>query len=1259
MSTLDSSTLHKLSSTSLFDAEWYLRETGDLRGLSPLCHYLTVGWLEGRDPNPLFHGSWYLAENLDVAERGLNPLLHYIWRGELEGRWPCGIFDPVWYCEEYGVALGEGRALTHYSTIGCKRDLRPNEVFDPLFYRERYTSLREAGIEVPLHYLDVGFSGSEYVSTNFSLRLYREEHFGGDTSIDAAYHYLMAKRRQLKECDDVRSIASEMRIFTNQGPFFEEFAAETLESNSVRAKLVAFYLPQFHAIPENDSWWGKGFTEWRNTQRGVPRFVGHQQPRVPRDLGFYDLSNPNVLPRQIELARHAGLHGFCFYYYHFDGRRLLERPIEQFLSDRTLDFPFCIMWANENWTRRWDGLHDEVLIEQRYLPEHETTLLADWCRHFEDPRYIKVSGRPMLLIYRPGIIPQAAKTIRRWRRRLAQEFGQYPWMLMCQAFSDCDPRAFNLDGAVEFPPHKLAAGLPPINSQLIQLDPQFTGTVLSYEGMIGRSLSEAAPCFPLIKGLCPSWDNDCRRQGAGLTLHGSSPSRYRFWLERLVDHARAHPFQGEPFIFLNAWNEWAEGAHLEPDVYHGAAYLNATARALVAGDALPVKGDALSAVKLEVLLVGHDAHRHGAQLNLLHLGRILKRRFGLNVTWLLLEGGALIKRYREVGPTTIAQPGSAEFSQLLRALKSAGVHYAITNTLVTGGAVPELRHEGFRIVSLVHELPGLASEYNLEKQAKAIAESSHAVVCAAEMVARGFRDFAGQAQGTVHILPQGVYAELPRVPGTRESVRRELGLSAEAKIVLGVGFGDRRKGFDLFLKAARAAAKNDKKVTFVWVGDVLPNLSAEAANTPANYRQVGFTDAVGRYLHAADALFLSSREDPFPAVVLEALAYGLPVVGFAGCTGTEDLIREHGTVVPAFDIAAAAQALHKLMTLENSDAAVAADRRQQIVERDFNYGRYAFRLLQLLNPSWRPISVVVPNYNYAHYLTERMESIFAQSVPVFEIIVLDDCSTDESLAVLDRVRHKYGRDFSLVSNSTNSGSTVGQWLKGAEQASGELLWIAEADDLCESNFLQRLLLQFEGERTLFAFVDSAQIDSNGVRVGDSYHAYYAQSDAEDLSRGLTLNARIFAERFLAVRNLILNVSSILARRDDLIAALRKSCAQLQSYSFAGDWHVYATLCLREGDVTYVPEPLNIHRRHENSATHATTGAAHIAEIEKVHDYLEEAYGRDDELLLKRRRYIALLHRQFGLASNSEVPTQVLPNDPLARSSARLLADDAQ
>ena len=344
--------------------------------------------------------------------------------------------------------------------------------------------------------------------------------------------------------------------------------------------MLAYYLPQFHQVPENDAWWGKGFTDWTNLGRASPRFVGHLQPRIPRDLGYYSLDDPNTLRRQIEMAKGAGLGGFIFYTYWFNRHRLLEKPLEQLLGDATLDFPFCVMWANENWTRRWDGLEREVLIAQEYLESDDAALIACYARLFADARYIRVQGRPLWMIYRVTLIPDATARIAKWRKMFRELHREDPLIVMVQSLGDYDPMPYGLDGAVEFPPHKLSQETPKINEGLDLLDPDFGATVHDYAELAKTSLTIEVPAYPLIKTIVPGWDNDPRREGKGLVLHEATPEKYQGWLEALVAYTARNDFYGERIICVNAWNEWAEGAFLEPDIHFGAAFLNATGRAI-------------------------------------------------------------------------------------------------------------------------------------------------------------------------------------------------------------------------------------------------------------------------------------------------------------------------------------------------------------------------------------------------------------------------------------------------------------------------------------------------------------------------------------------------------------------------------------------------------------------------------------------------------------------------------------------------------
>jgi lipopolysaccharide biosynthesis protein len=346
------------------------------------------------------------------------------------------------------------------------------------------------------------------------------------------------------------------------------------------AKLICFYLPQFHPIPENDAWWGQGFTEWTNVRSARPRFKGHEQPHVPGELGYYDLRDPSVLPRQIELARLYGIEGFCFYFYWFGGQRLLEGPLERFKKDRDLNFPFCLCWANENWSRRWDGRENEILMAQEHSPEDDLAFIAHVARYLEDSRYIRIKGRPLLLVYRPDLLPSARKTAKRWRC-WCRDNGIGDIYLACtQSFEAVDPAQYDFDAAVEFPPNNSTP--PDITDQMDPLDTPFAGTVFDWRTFIERSRRYRRPPYTFFRGVCPAWDNTPRRKQHGIVFQHSSPQGYQQWLcNAIQDTCKRFRHADERLIFINAWNEWAEGAYLEPDQRRGYAYLEATRMALV------------------------------------------------------------------------------------------------------------------------------------------------------------------------------------------------------------------------------------------------------------------------------------------------------------------------------------------------------------------------------------------------------------------------------------------------------------------------------------------------------------------------------------------------------------------------------------------------------------------------------------------------------------------------------------------------------
>jgi lipopolysaccharide biosynthesis protein len=356
-------------------------------------------------------------------------------------------------------------------------------------------------------------------------------------------------------------------------------------------RILAFYLPQYHPIPENDEWWGQGFTEWRSVARATPRFPDHYQPHLPGELGFYDLRLPEVREAQAELARQYGVDGFVYYHYWFGGRQLLERPFAEVLASGAPNFPFCLCWANENWTRAWDGGDAQVLISQRHDVEDDVRHLRALAPALTDDRYVRVDGRPLLLVYRPTLMPDPRRMSDTWRseaRRLG--IGE---LYLCRvenfAAERADPTELGFDAGVEFQPDPLVR--PRVlfrepwrrafNKYLNPSNPRRLNTYYDYAEMAALALQKTRPRYPWHRCVMPGWDNTARRETGAYAFLGSTPDLYERWLTAILMGETARGSDAG-LVFVNAWNEWAEGCHLEPDERHGRAYLEAHLRAVQA-----------------------------------------------------------------------------------------------------------------------------------------------------------------------------------------------------------------------------------------------------------------------------------------------------------------------------------------------------------------------------------------------------------------------------------------------------------------------------------------------------------------------------------------------------------------------------------------------------------------------------------------------------------------------------------------------------
>ncbi len=360
----------------------------------------------------------------------------------------------------------------------------------------------------------------------------------------------------------------------------ERFGEALAAGHAVRA--VAFYLPQFHPTPENDAFWGRGFTEWRNVAAARPGYAGHYQPHVPGELGFYDLRLPSVFAEQASLARRYGLAGFCVYLYHLAGRRVLGDAFEAMLRDPAIDFPFCLCWANENWTRRWDGGAGDVLLAQDYTPATLQAVLDDAVRLGQDPRHLRVRRRPIFLVYRPLLLPDPAAfaaAARAAYRRAGLEGVHLVYVESMETVdAGLDPGAIGFDAAVEFPPHGLGVPAPALPDE--RRAAGWDGQRYDYPATAAAFASRSSVGWTRYPAVFPGWDSTPRHPRDGTVFEGASPEVFQAFVEARVAAARDSLLGEERLIFVNAWNEWAEGAHLEPDLRHGHRWLEALHNAL-------------------------------------------------------------------------------------------------------------------------------------------------------------------------------------------------------------------------------------------------------------------------------------------------------------------------------------------------------------------------------------------------------------------------------------------------------------------------------------------------------------------------------------------------------------------------------------------------------------------------------------------------------------------------------------------------------
>jgi len=361
---------------------------------------------------------------------------------------------------------------------------------------------------------------------------------------------------------------------------YESFYQDDMDFSGHKTdiKAIALYLPQFHEIPENNEWWGKGFTEWVNTRKSKPRFEGHYQPREPHaDIGYYSLDNADTIRNQAKLAKKHGIFGFCIYYYWFSGKKLLETPIELIFNSKDIDINYCLCWANENWSRAWDGQNNNVLIGQNYSSDNDVRFIEDLKKYIEDKRYIRIDSKPLISVYRIYNLPDPANTIRTWRKWCRDNgIGE----ICIAAFRSCEyadkfGKIDEIDYEVEFVPHGLYfPAADKIPSAYCYDYRKAADYIIKGNGIAEKQKK------PVFRSVMFGWDNSSRRAVDYSIWAGFSIKKYYEWVRYCVRYTRRNFDADKRFIFINAWNEWAEGTYLEPDVKFGYTNINTTSKAI-------------------------------------------------------------------------------------------------------------------------------------------------------------------------------------------------------------------------------------------------------------------------------------------------------------------------------------------------------------------------------------------------------------------------------------------------------------------------------------------------------------------------------------------------------------------------------------------------------------------------------------------------------------------------------------------------------
>lgn len=1205
-----------LRKTQLFDADFYLSRNIDVRDskTDPIFHYVVAGEREGRRPNMLFDPNWY-QKTYRVDPNAVNLFIHYLAVGEKAGFNPSPLFNATFVRKSHQLNPSASAFQYFVSQIG-KQVVDPNPYFKTNEYLEVNPDVLSSPMPPYYHFIEYGVNEGRIPSKQFSWAYVRSAYGlqGNNRNVYGLFcQYADAFGWCINGDLPAEKIQSEIRRNHLPALVHEAKALQIDRSALAKVDVFAFYLPQFHKVEENDDWWGEGFTEWANLSRGVPRYEGHYQPRVPGGLGFYDLSGKQALSAQVKLARNAGLTGFGIYYYNFGPKKLLRKPLELLRDSPELDINYFLIWANESWSRRWDGSEADVLAAQEYAKGFEKNLAKDFCSYFADARYHSIDGHPLLVIYRASHIPDSKKFIKKLRTE-CKKHGYEPLIFIAQSFGDSDPRVHGADGAIEFPPHKLSSELSLINDKknLYTGNPELK--VYSYDEVVQASLASPDSEFRLIKTAFPSWDNDARKQGASSVFDGATPDKFEAWLKALIEMERKKcPEHG--IVCINAWNEWGEGAYLEPDRHLGYANLNAVLRALTSRP---------SYKKKSVVLVGHDLFDGGAQRLLLEIGKQLKQS-GAAVLFLIVSEAAcsenLLLRYKLAGEVRFLSETAQNNSwdALHAELSARETTSFIFNTSLSAQwahALPQLK--GSKFVLLVHEMTGMLKLSCDANRLKDNIDLFSTVVFPAKVVQAQFERFIGKSVPVAAIQPQGMYkrvSDLEPHVGNEERFRQFVGKKRHPLVVVGVGYADLRKGFDLFVNTCVELTRRNVDVLFVWQGGVHPDfdrwLFADMEHLIRQKRLllVPSNENIGNIMSVADAYFLSSREDPFPSVAMEAWHFGVPVFAFRRSGGIADLIEKDGRLGVTLAELSIVDATNKLESLK-ADAQRPAEQqslrsyRRTYVHAKHEFASFTRRLAEYCSLSAQ-VDVCVLTYNHERFIRDRLQSIMEQTAFRRTVRVFDASSNDSTRDQVAAFNLEKEFSISVLTTPQNGGYLPDLWRTAVNATTAEFVWLAEGDDSSHPHFLDRCLDVLQKDRTIgLVFTGVQRIDDKGEGLDTSIQSYVESIMGYAWSSGGVFDGQQFLEAGATVANPITNISAVVWRREALIQAL-DVFSKFNKLHFAFDWMLYVALAKHGWKVAYTIDMLSRHRIYGESFSGRLEMDQHLKEIRNLYGLIDK------------------------------------------------------